>query len=50
MSYDRNFQHVIIVQEYVAGGSLKDRIYKKVVLLYCVGIHGVHVDQCNMIV
>ena len=30
MSYDRNFQHVIVVQEYMTKGSLKDMIYKKV--------------------
>ena len=30
MSYDRDFQHVVIVQEYVSEGSLKDMIYRKV--------------------
>lgn len=29
VSYDRDFQHIVIVQEYVSEGSLKDMIYKK---------------------
>ena len=33
MSYNQNFQHVIIVQEYIVEGSLKDIIYKKVHLI-----------------
>ncbi len=30
MSYDRDFQHIVIVQKYVSEGSLKDMIYRKV--------------------
>ena len=30
LSYDRNFKHVIVVQDYCAEGSLKDMIYKMV--------------------
>ena len=30
VSYDRDFQHVVIIQERIIEGSLKDMIYKKV--------------------
>ena len=41
VSYNRDFQHVIIIQEYMREGSLKDMIYKMVgvgtVILFVIG-------------